>query len=481
MIDLHLPSAAHSLHVDHAALLAVLRAAQRQARATQSSVLASFTQASPLADTLALFAAAETLECDTAFYWAHPRAQQAMAGIGAAATIEGEHIAGAASQWHHMLEHAQIDIAPGSYGDSSELAGPRCFGGFAFDPASPRSHRWDGFPNGLLILPQLHISAIGKQCSLTLNALVGADDDAEREALRLTALLDRLAAAMEQQRFATQPLQFTTRNLQPQSDWWQMIEAATAAIQRGAYRKVVLARSVEAKATEPFVAAPTLRQLREQYADAHIFALRRERRTFLGATPEQLARVVDGRVETMALAGSAPRGASPAEDDALGEALRRQTKTRNEHQVVGAMIRRALEPLTRSLSAPEEPQLFRLPNVQHLLTPITGELLPGVTALDVAAALHPTPAVAGDPRDVALAEIRRIERFDRGWYAGPVGWVGADGSGEFAVALRSALIEGDRATLFAGCGIVAGSKPQAEYDETCWKLQVMLRSLGGED
>jgi menaquinone-specific isochorismate synthase len=124
--------------------------------------------------------------------------------------------------------------------------------------------------------------------------------------------------------------------------------------------------------------------------------------------------------------------------------------------------------------------LLKLKNVQHLKTPITGELVPERCILDIIADLHPTPAVGGFPRLAALEAIRAIEKLDRGWYAGPLGWVNASGEGEFAVALRSGLIDGGHATLFAGCGIVADSDPQAEYAESCLKFEAMLRGLGGE-
>ena len=124
------------------------------------------------------------------------------------------------------------------------------------------------------------------------------------------------------------------------------------------------------------------------------------------------------------------------------------------------------------------PQLLKLQNLQHLQTPITGDLIPGRCILDVMAELHPTPAVGGFPREVALEEIRNIEKLDRGWYAGPLGWIGASGHGEFAVALRSGLVNSTKATLFAGCGIVSSSEPQIEYAESWWKFQVMLRGLG---
>jgi len=125
------------------------------------------------------------------------------------------------------------------------------------------------------------------------------------------------------------------------------------------------------------------------------------------------------------------------------------------------------------------PQLLKLKNVQHLKTPILGELIPGQSILDILADLHPTPAVGGFPHQAALEAIRSTEKLDRGWYAAPLGWIGASGHGEFAVALRSGLIDGAKARLFAGCGIVADSDPQTEFAESCLKFQAMLRALGG--
>ncbi len=145
------------------------------------------------------------------------------------------------------------------------------------------------------------------------------------------------------------------------------------------------------------------------------------------------------------------------------------------------MMREALQHHCTTVHISAAPQLLKLKNVQHLKTPIAGELIPGRCILDVIADLHPTPAVGGFPRHAALEAIRNTEKLDRGWYAGPLGWIGASGHGEFAVALRSGLIDGGKATLFAGCGIVSGSDPQAEYAESCLKFQVMLRGLGGSN
>jgi len=318
---------------------------------------------------------------------------------------------------------------------------------------------------------------------LTMNALVAATDDPGDRADTLLVALARLRAAVERAQtpdLAT-PRPLTTHDLRPAADWMRLVAATAAGIRAGACEKVVLARGVEASADAPFDPTAALHRLRAAYPDTYVFALWRDGRCFLGATPEQLAQVEDGRAHTAALAGSAPRGSSPEEDEALGKALLHSAKNGGEHAIVVAQVRDALRPHISHIHVAPAPRLLKLRNVQHLRTPIDAALAPGRCILDVIAALHPTPAVGGHPRAAALAAIRATEELDRGWYAGPIGWVGPDGGGEFAVALRSALVEGSRATLFAGCGIVADSDPQAEYDESCLKLQPMLRTLAGED
>ena len=185
----------------------------------------------------------------------------------------------------------------------------------------------------------------------------------------------------------------------------------------------------------------------------------------------------------MALAGSAPRGTTAREDAALGDALMASPKQRAEHRWVVEAVREALAPLVASLEVPDAPGLMKLPYVQHLCTPITARLSPGRSLIDVVAALHPTPAVGGHPREAALEWLRFHEELDRGWYAAPVGWWDAAGNGEFWVAIRSArLWVGDgggpvRATLYAGCGIVADSDPHDEWVESALKLRAMRRLL----
>ncbi len=253
--------------------------------------------------------------------------------------------------------------------------------------------------------------------------------------------------------------------------------ALTRAIEAGSVEKVVLARELALQAHGNFDETAALARLREEYPGCTIFAFRQGGACFMGATPERLVRVEGRKVRATCLAGSARRGTDQQDDEAVGSALRADGKERREHQHVVGMIAEALMPLCRDIDIPSEPVLMRIANVQHLFTPMEGTLSGDVGVLDLVERLHPTPAVGGMPRAEALRAIGEREHFDRGWYAGPVGWVAANGDGEFAVALRSALVTGSEARLFAGCGIVAGSDPQREYEESSLKLRPMLWAL----
>ncbi|PWT72592.1 MAG: isochorismate synthase [Chloroflexi bacterium] len=484
--------------VDQAALLRLLRSGYQQAEQSGYPLIVSYSQSLPVlkGNLLAAHAVAQELGQQTIFYWERPSEGFTLVGLGEAAICAAPTPEEIADQWRTLVQRALVYPQPATAMNdllARQPAGPLGFGGFAFDSGREEQSRlWSGFPNGLLILPEILVGATAEaHAFFTINVLVepgasGKDiDQCEETATeklgQVEWLLSRLCDALARPELGGDPQRVHVRDLQSRSSWRRMILAATEAIRDGAYRKVVLARSVLAQAPEPFQIAQALADLRGRFADAYVFALTRGGHTFLGASPEQLAGSDGEQVKTMALAGSAPRGIAPEQDARLGDELLQQEKTHNEHAIVVAMIREALAPLTTELHSPETPQLFKLQNVQHLLTPITGKLVKDTSILKVVAALHPTPAVAGEPRAATLAAIHMLESLDRGWYAGPIGWVGGDGSGEFAVALRSALISGRQATLFAGCGIVAGSDPDAEYLESCWKLQVMLKSLGRED
>jgi menaquinone-specific isochorismate synthase len=271
------------------------------------------------------------------------------------------------------------------------------------------------------------------------------------------------------------PRRFTVRPDRPPHQWMAAVERAVAAIKDGRIDKVVLAREVLVDADVPFDRTAVLARLRDANPLAFVYA----DGPFVGATPELLVRRTGRLVASNPMAGTVRQGAP--DDDRRVAALAASGKDLAEHRLTVDAVREALAPVTEVLKVPDRPAVVRLPTVAHLATSLSGRLRdPAPSVLALVQRLHPTPAVGGVPRLEALALQAELEGFDRGRYAGPVGWVDADGDGEFAVALRGADLsglDGRRARLVAGNGIVEGSQPEEELAETRAKLEPMLRAL----
>jgi len=258
-------------------------------------------------------------------------------------------------------------------------------------------------------------------------------------------------------------------------EWEQAVGEAVRRIKHSSsLRKVVLARDLYATANRPIDARTLLDRLASRYPGCYTFACD----GLVGATPELLISRDGWRVSSLVLAGTTPRGATPDEDSGLAAALLGSAKENEEHQYAAASLEHALAPLCQAMYVAPHPALIRLPNLQHLGTRVRGTLTSiDRSALGLAAAVHPTAAVGGTPTDAAVELIRELEAMDRERYAGPVGWVDADGNGEWGIALRCAQLDGARARLVAGCGIVAGSDPAAELAETITKFRPMRTAL----
>jgi isochorismate synthase len=465
------PLLAHDELRDH------LDAGLRRARLRGAPVLVSVSVPLPSLDPLDFFVWAGALAHDR-LYWERPADGVAVAGIGVAQAIEAAGAAEAGYAWRALLESALVDDVRGG-----KMAGPLLMGGFAFAPPHAQSNErtrgtpWEGFPAGRLTLPRLSLATAGGASVLTVNSVLSATTDVEAETARLLRWCETVLSPRSRRHGGDD---VRVIDLRPRWEWEALVEDAARACQTGMLEKVVLARSVRARARVPFDPAAALERLRDAYPNAYVFAVARGPRCFLGATPERLVRLRDGTVDATCLAGSAPRGETPEEDTRLGSALLASAKDRAEHAVVVRSVRAALEGVCSEVHSPDEPRLLRLRNVQHLYTPVDGRVSWPTCVLDLVQRLHPTPAVGGYPREGALRFIREREGLDRGWYAGPVGWLDRRGDGEFAVALRSALVHGAEATLFAGCGIVAQSRASDEYAETWLKLRPMLNALGTE-
>jgi menaquinone-specific isochorismate synthase len=258
----------------------------------------------------------------------------------------------------------------------------------------------------------------------------------------------------------------------------QAVRGALAAIASGEVSKVVMARDVVGSIPTGSDLRRLVRALASDYPDTWAFAVD----GLIGASPETLVTVHGGTVTARVLAGTAARGADPDSDVAASTALATSAKDQDEHQFAVRSVLSSLAPHTRVLVAAEQPFTLKLPNVWHLATDVEGELSDAASALDLVAALHPTAAVAGTPTSAAMEVIRRLEAFDRGRYAGPVGWIDAHGDGEWAIALRCAQFgaagtDSIPLTAFAGAGIVAGSDPEAELLETRVKFRPIIDAL----
>lgn len=462
---------------DQARLQSQLAAAIKEARRDQGSeVLAAISVALPAATDPSAVIAASRRSDEAWFCFEQPeRDRAALAALGCAKLIEAagaDRFAQAASTWNALARSAHFDGAHGIVG-----GGPVAVGGFAFADDGGNAPQWSGFAPASLIVPELSISRRGSEVSMTLSAVVTADDDARQIAQRLS---DRAAALRQRPLAMLDPdpsQQSRVVGTMPPEHYEQAVAQAVSLIRGGELEKIVLAREVQIHSAQPFSAEAIFGVLREAFSGCHVFAVGRGEQTLIAASPELLVRREGMRAATVALAGSTRRSADPAVDSHLGEQLLRSAKDREEQQIVVRRIVQTLQPLSVWVTAPDEPVIAQMANIQHLATPIRAQLRNQVGAIELAGALHPTPAVGGEPHDVAAPLIPALEGLDRGWYAGPVGWTDLNGDGEFCVALRCALVGGNLARCYAGVGVVSGSDPAAELAETEVKLAALLPVL----
>ena len=436
-------------------------------------VVSSHTVPWPQTNLLAFLRRAKGLQ---RFFWESDRALSSFAAFGAAAELSGSGPARfrqIREQAESLYKRTRVTAAPDV--PSGQIF-PRLVGGFSFRPANPeptngRPSVWAHFSQAYFVLPKYMLTVHEGATYLTVNTVSpDADEWAAHEALwELPAPLDM--PVLEDMPEAVNPA-----DLMPEQDWHRHVLAATGDIRAGQLSKIVLARAREFPAISNPITA--LVRLAGRYPDCYRFLIEpAPGRAFFGASPELLASVSGERVETMALAGSIRRGTTLEEDAGLGESLLASAKERQEHQFVVRAIADRLAPLLKNVEI-HETGLLQLSNIQHICTPISGRRKADAAILDLVEALHPTPAVGGLPSEAGLAFIEHAEPVSRGWYAAPVGWMDADGRGEFVVALRSAVTDGDRTRLYAGAGIVAESDPAREWQETELKFRPMMEAVG---
>ncbi|MEA2217534.1 MAG: menaquinone-specific isochorismate synthase [Solirubrobacteraceae bacterium] len=405
------------------------------------------------------------------------RERSAIAALGSVVALEArgrrrfDELAG---RWRALAREAICDPPDGPRG-----AGVIACGGFAFAPDGGASPHWSAFAPASLHVPEAALARRGDELQLTVAALACADDTPDE-------LLARIERRLGELRSRPLPLldpdpvgRYTVAASTPPEHYEGAVARAVERIRAGDLEKIVLAREVQVHAPTAYDVAAVFGVLREGFPSCFCFCAGRGDDAFVAATPELLIRREGMRASTLALAGSTRRSADPSVDDHLGEQLLRSDKDRREQAIVVRRIERALRPHAVWVTAAPEPVIARMANIQHLASPIRAQLRKPIGAIDLAGLLHPTPAVGGEPFDVAEPLIPTLEGMDRGWYAGPVGWTDTNEDGELCVALRCALLTGRVARCYAGVGVVRDSDPAAELAETDVKLGALLPVLAG--
>lgn len=414
-------------------------------------------------DPIALFAAAVSRGAD-AVAWLRPGEGAALVAVGAALTLEArgpDRLRELRARWAEL--RAGSDTDPGL----------RAFVGCSFDERVPGElgPDWRDLPAALLVVPELLWESGSGRTRVHAYGMDPDRDPLDGDLLRL------LGAAPPAERPLTAPADVWRECELPTAAQWRLeVAGVRDSLSCGTVEKVVLARAVRVRAARADAPA-ALRALARRYPDCTVFAVSRGDSCFLGATPESLVSLRDGIARASCVAGTAARGSDAADDRGRARSLTASAKDRAEHEPVVRAVRAALEERCDGVVL-RGPRLMALANVWHLAAEVEGRARAGVDLLDLAAALHPTPAVCGVPGGAALRELTSREPFDRGWYSGALGWVDGAGEGELVVGLRSALLRDGVAWAFAGCGIVAASDLDAELAESELKLRPVLEALG---
>jgi len=459
--------------VSSGAMIDLLTFGKRRSAETHTQLLVSFTR--PLSnriDPIHTFAVARQMNT-IVNYWALPAKRSWKLGVGEAIEIT----AGGPFRFRKAASELQ-DIMNSAIIETDNATGPIFLGGFRFSPEQRIVQPWREFHDGLLTLPRwMIVSDPNGQCTLTVNVTVN-------ERTKLENMLKQLAVESTMIFDGHELLQSpptTSVKIRPTADGWgKKVMRALDAINAGKVSKVTLARTLKIHSETSIFPEAVLRSLITNYPECRTFAFYRRGRTFVGASPEELVSLNGTHVASTCLAGSAPRGESEKSDADFSNWLLNDEKERREHQVVVDWVRDRMGVLCNELDCNHTPYILKLGNVQHLATDFIGIRAEGRRILDFVEALHPTPAVGGMPLAPALEMITKLERFDRGWYTGPVGWIDGNGNGEFAIAIRCALLRKNEAILYAGDGIVAGSDPGTEDRETAMKFRPLLTALGAQ-
>ena len=404
-------------------------------------------------------------ENEVKIFWSSRDDDLEIAGIGAAHNLTGNNI----EQCDKVFQQISKNLI-------SSASRARYFGGFSFH-SRILSKEWTDFKNCRFVLPRFEfIQADGKTmlaCNVLLNGSAAKiQQTVLKEFNEINFLIKSSTLKI--------PLAKSRQDVPNHERWIEIIKTILEAFKKSEYKKVVLARKTIFDFMEPVDPAVFLSLLKKVTPDCFHFLFQPSADTaFIGASPERLYKRQGRFIESEAVAGTRPRGKTPAEDKKLQVDLTTSKKEELEHLLVVDAVQAALAQLCPEVQVDGLKSLMKFKWGQHLVTQFEGRLKGSITDMDLLKGLHPTPAVAGCPTDWALKKIQELEGFDRGWYAGPIGYIGHDQT-EFAVAIRSGLIFGEQLSLFAGAGIVLGSSPQDEWEEIEQKINVFTQILNHE-
>ena len=409
------------------------------------------------------------------FYLEQPSQKKALAGAEAivSRTFNGPNRFEAVKAFSKDI--LKNTIAVGDLHLSS--SGPHFFCGFTFfdELQSPN----EPFAPATVFVPRWQVGFENGKYVAIANCLVDKNTDTHALVEKVWAAHNKFSSYSKKPPIAESSKDFSITQTEVVKDHTQVVAHALKDIENGFYQKVALARAIDLSQEGLWKPLESLNKLRQKYPTCYSFSFANESgQSFIGATPEKILRIQNKNLYTEAIAGSAPRSKNALEDSTQAKTLLESPKDNHEHQLIVDSIVPALKSLKLSPQVAPKPQLLTLANIHHLMTPIQAKLKSSVHLLDALAALHPTPAVGGTPKKAAQKAIKKLESFPRGLYAGPLGYFNAKGNGEFIVGIRSALIDQNTARLYAGGGIVKGSDPIQETQETNWKFQALLKTLG---
>lgn len=462
------------LETENQQLESILKKAIQNMKPGDTHQIVSLTTKIEKKDPLQFFAAAEKIS-STRIFWDNTIEDFTIVGIGSLKQIvaHDDRYKKTSEKWDAIQKKSHIHNPYGVPG-----TGLLALGGMSFDPQKSKTDLWKHFSDSQFHIPEITLTKHEQTYYLSMNTMITQNDSPEQLAGGLRRKVNYLLSYQEHKE--QMDLKVTGKKEIEPEQWKEAVQCAIEDIRQQHTEKIVMARELRLQLSQTVDIPTVLKNLIQTQPNSYVFAFGHGEDYFVGATPERLVKTNKEHMLSMCLAGTAPRGETTVEDDQIKHNLFHDKKNREEHDFVVQMIRSGIEDYCTDIDIPETPSVHQLKNLQHLFTPVKAKLNRETTIFDIIEQLHPTPALGGTPTEKALAFIRDNELLDRGWYGAPVGWIDSNASGEFVVAIRSGLIQNDEASLFAGCGIVADSVIEEEYEETNVKFLPVLNVLQGK-